>query len=64
MTGKMSEAGSGAAMTTEGAHHSPRKGERYRCRTCGMEIQVTSDCRCNDPEHVQFRCCAQDMQKV
>ena len=42
----------------------PRKGERFRCQRCGMEIQVTADCRCQDGEHVQFRCCGQDLVKM
>ena len=55
----MSEAGheSTAVMTR------PRKGERYRCDGCGMQIQVTADCKCND-DHAHFRCCGQEMEKL
>ena len=42
----------------------PKKGERFRCDKCGMEIQVTADCPCKDGDHVQFRCCDRHMTKV
>jgi hypothetical protein len=42
----------------------PKKGERFRCETCGMEIQVTVDCNCQDPDHVHFQCCGQELQTV
>ena len=42
----------------------PKKGERFRCQQCGMEIQVTADCKCTESDHVQFQCCAQPMTKV
>jgi len=42
----------------------PKKGEHFRCQSCGMEIKVTADCHCPDGEHVQFRCCDQEMTKV
>jgi hypothetical protein len=42
----------------------PRKGDRFRCPRCGMEIQVTADCRCSPGEHVRFRCCGEDLNKV
>ncbi|HEY1375617.1 MAG TPA: hypothetical protein VGF55_02425 [Gemmataceae bacterium] len=42
----------------------PKKGDRFRCRTCGMEIQVTADCRCSEPDHVRFHCCDADLDKV
>ena len=41
---KMSQASAtpGGAATQERA--APKKGERYRCTNCGMEVQVTADC--------------------
>jgi hypothetical protein len=39
----------------------PHKGDTYRCERCGMEITVTADCKCNDPEHVHLECCAHEM---
>lgn len=39
----------------------PKAGDRFRCAQCGMELQVTSDCRCKEGEHVHFHCCDQEM---
>ena len=65
MTDKMSEAGSGQPMTRDaGLATSPKKGEHYRCPKCGMEVEVTSDCRCQAPAHVHFHCCGQELQKA
>ena len=53
---------------TAGTHSSqantPKKGERYRCRECGMELQITADCKCDEPDHVHLQCCGQEMQKL
>jgi hypothetical protein len=38
-----------------------RKGERYKCETCGMVILVEDACGCNDCDIV---CCATPMKKV
>ena len=43
---------------------SPKKGEKFRCSECGMEIQVTGECGCNDPNHVHFQCCNQEMARA
>jgi hypothetical protein len=42
----------------------PKKGDRFRCEECGMEILVTADCGCQDGEHVQFECCGKDLTRV
>lgn len=63
MTDRMSQGGSGQVMVDEGVGR-PRKGERYRCKQCGMEVQVTADCGCQDSSHVHFHCCGQELQKV
>jgi hypothetical protein len=42
----------------------PKKGERFRCEGCGMEIEVTKDCHCKDGEHVHFHCCGREMVKA
>jgi hypothetical protein len=55
MTDKMGQASETAA---------PKKGEHFRCEKCGMEIQVTTDCGCQDSSMVHFQCCGQDLQKV
>jgi len=62
MTEKMSEA-SGKVSVDEGVA-SPKKGERFRCAKCGMEVQVTADCHCDQPGMVHFHCCGQELQKV
>ena len=41
----------------------PKKGDTFRCDKCGMEIQVTQDCKCKDGEHVHFECCGQGLTK-
>ncbi len=62
MTDQMSNA-SGPA-TIDRITDNPRKGEEYRCETCGMALQITSDCHCEDPNMVQFQCCGKDLHKV
>ncbi len=62
MTKKMSEA-AGKVQVDEGVG-SPKKGERFRCQQCGMEVQVTVDCRCDQPNMVHFHCCGQELQKM
>ena len=42
----------------------PKSGDRFRCDGCGMEIQVTADCRCKEGEHVHFHCCGKEMAKL
>ena len=63
MTENMSKAGAGAPVIEEGMIP-PRQGEQYRCDRCGMEIQVTADCRCQDDAHMHFQCCGQELNKV
>lgn len=42
----------------------PSKGDFFRCNECGMGIQVTTECRCDNPEHVRFQCCGKEMEKA
>jgi len=58
MTEKMSE----ASATTK--FDPPKKGERFRCENCGMEVQVTKGCGCQEAQHVRFECCGQALTKV
>lgn len=62
MADKMSEA-SGKVPVDEGVGR-PKKGERYRCAKCGMELEVTADCRCEGTNKVHFHCCDQELKKV
>src|SRR5262249_33430854 len=60
MTEKMSEAN---AQKMDRSKTNPKKGEKFRCDTCGMELEVTSDCRCHDPDMVHFECCGRQLSK-
>lgn len=62
MTEKMSEA-SGKVPVDEGVG-SPKKGENYRCAQCGMALEITADCNCEQPGMVHFHCCGQELQKA
>jgi len=64
MTDKMAEAGSGRPVLKEGSGTAPKKGDRFRCAQCGMEVQVTADCGCSDPALAHFHCCGQELQKA
>src|SRR5947209_1349255 len=55
ITDKMSAA-SGKVMEDRGVG-STKKGERFRCDSCGMELQITADCHCKDESMVHFHCC-------
>jgi hypothetical protein len=41
----------------------PKIGQRFQCKACGMEVQVTADCNCKDPTHVHFQCCDREMER-
>ncbi|QDT53768.1 hypothetical protein Pan44_17910 [Caulifigura coniformis] len=41
----------------------PKKGEKYVCEACGMALQITADCHCDESEHVHFHCCGMEMKK-
>lgn len=48
----------------EKGNASPKQGDAYRCSACGMELQITRECGCKDPDHVHFQCCGKQMTKV
>jgi hypothetical protein len=60
MTEKMTKAG----RTSAKAVRKPKQGDQYRCQACGMELEITADCKCKDSEHVHFQCCGQEMAKI
>lgn len=64
MTKKMSQAGSGQPLMADPGLDSPKKGDHFRCKSCGMELEVTTACGCKEPGHVHFHCCGQEMQKT
>ena len=39
----------------------PHAGEKFRCETCGMELQVTADCKCQEEGMVHFHCCGHEL---
>lgn len=41
----------------------PKQGEVYHCEKCGMKLQITENCRCDEgcPE---FLCCGQALIKA
>ena len=41
-----------------------QKGDRLRCRKCGLEIQVTANCKCGNGHHVRFECCGQPLAQL
>lgn len=42
----------------------PKKGDKFRCEKCGMALEITKDCPCDEKEgHVHFHCCDQEMVK-
>ncbi len=47
-----------------GSTETPKQGEVYRCTECGMEMKVTTDCACDDPQMVRLECCGQDMTRL
>ncbi len=57
---KMSTSGSTNPTKTS----APKRGDRFRCSQCGMEIQVTGECHCKKPDHAHFNCCNQEMAKA
>jgi hypothetical protein len=62
MTERMAQA-SRTGEYREGTLVSPKKGERFRCSNCGMEIEVTQDCRCQGDGCARFECCGQEMDR-
>jgi hypothetical protein len=42
----------------------PKAGEIYRCKKCGMELKVTADCTCKDPSTVRLECCGQELARL
>ena len=46
------------------AADTPKRGDTYRCEKCGMEVKVTADCTCSDPDMVHLECCGQEFAHV
>ena len=39
----------------------PKKGDVLHCNVCGMEIEITTSCSCDDPKMVRLECCGQKL---
>lgn len=52
------------AATEDPQMTAPKKGDRFRCKKCGMEIEVTLDCKCTAGHHSRFECCGQPLAEV
>jgi hypothetical protein len=64
MTDKMSKSSAKPGAAKEHDKSLPQRGEHFRCQTCGMELEVTTSCKCDDPDHVHLVCCGQELNKV
>lgn len=42
--------------------HPPQAGDSFRCERCGMELEITADCRCEEGVHLE--CCGQPMIQI
>jgi len=59
---KMSQASK--PVTQTGTINPPKKGEKFRCEQCGMELEITADCKCQAGSHVEFACCGKTLKKL
>lgn len=39
----------------------PKTGDCFCCLSCGMKIEVTADCTCDDNSGILFSCCGSPM---
>jgi len=53
----------GAKQAASGSSSGLKTGQHFKCHKCGMALQITVDCGCNDPSKVRLQCCGQDLQK-
>ncbi len=63
MSARTEKADAGRTMSGNETH-TPKVGEHFRCQQCGMEVEVTTGCKCSDPDHVSFECCGKKMQRA
>jgi hypothetical protein len=60
-TGKQAQQGQGATAHAE--HPAPKKGDSFHCESCGMAMEITADCTCENGDHVHFECCGTEMAR-
>ena len=41
----------------------PTEGDTYECKSCGMGILLTADCKCEDSSGAFFSCCGEQLEK-
>lgn len=42
-----------------------KKGESYKCNSCGFELEAKTDCNCDDNScDSNMECCGQSMSKM
>jgi hypothetical protein len=51
------------AQQTDQANELPQAGEMFRCQQCGMELEITQDCRCAQGTP-RLECCGRPLKKV
>ena len=51
-------------ILTDDGIEPPKKGDVFRCDVCGMELEITEDCKCKDAEMVHLHCCGQELIPV
>jgi hypothetical protein len=44
----------------EATHELPKAGDTLRCETCGMQVKIEKDCRCEQGEP-RLECCGQPL---
>lgn len=42
----------------------PKTGDCYICEECGMKLEITADCACDDAACVKLECCGEPMCKA
>ena len=52
------------SLTEEPQIRAPKKGDHLRCQKCGMEVQVTVDCKSGAEHHARFECCGQPLAQL
>ncbi|MBL9092967.1 MAG: hypothetical protein JNL96_17245 [Planctomycetaceae bacterium] len=53
-----------ANVTKDSGLAPPKAGDKFKCESCGMELQITKDCHCSGDDHVHFHCCGKEMVKA
>jgi hypothetical protein len=52
------------AATDEPQMIAPKVGEHFRCQKCGLEIEITANCKGTGGHHARFECCGQPLTQM